>query len=106
MEAGLLENRTLHWWEELWTFWRFRAQKERIIGHYPNDRSHTRTRQEAALPSISSAFLVTELLMTYKKEGWGAACCPSGQHVHEASNYSQESADSFLHLETRFAGAN
>lgn len=71
MEAGLFENRTRHWWEELWTFWRFKAQKERIIGHYPNDRSHTRTRQEAALPSISSAFLVTELLMTYKKGRWG-----------------------------------
>lgn len=48
-------------------FWRFKAQKERIIGHYPNDRSHTWTRQEAALRSISSAFVVTELLMTYKR---------------------------------------
>lgn len=50
-------------------FWRFKAQKERITGHYPNDRSHTWTRQEAALCSISSAFAVTELLMTYKG-GW------------------------------------
>lgn len=52
-------------------FWGFEAQKERIIGHYPNDRSHTRTGQEAALRSISSAFVVTELLMTYKEGGAG-----------------------------------
>lgn len=55
-------------------FWRFKAQKERIIGHYPNDRSHTWTRQEAALRSISSAFIVTELLLTFK--GWGRSLLP------------------------------
>lgn len=55
----------------MWTFGVFKAQKERIIGHYPNDRSHTRTRQEAALCSISSAFIVTELLLTLKGWGWG-----------------------------------
>lgn len=90
-------------------FWGFEAQKERIIGHYPNERSHTRTGQEAALRSISSAFVVTELLMTYKEGGAGGGGCarrPPGQHVHGASNYSLETADSFLHLETRFAGAN
>lgn len=77
MEAGLFENAHTASVGGVVDFWGFEAQKERIIGHYPNDRSHTRTGQEAALRSISSAFVVTELLMTYKEGGGeGGGCAP------------------------------
>lgn len=106
-----MRMRTRHRWEELWTFGGLRRRRKELLGITPNDRSHTRTGQEAALRSISSAFVVTELLMTYKEGvggGGGRGCArrPPGQHVRGASNYSLETADSFLHLETRFAGAN
>lgn len=67
VEAGLFENTHMASVGGVVDFWGFEAQKEGIIGHYPNDGSHTGTGQEAALPSISSAFVVTELLMTYKE---------------------------------------
>lgn len=47
-------------------FW-VEAQKEEIILHYPYDHLNKRMGEETTLHSITSAFVVSELLMMYKR---------------------------------------